>query len=328
MAHEIESMFFAGEVPWHKLGVKVHGAVTSEEAIRAAKLDWEVELEPLYTGESTLIKTHRAARRSTDGKILGVVGKGYTILQNRDAFEWFDPFVQAGEATYETAGSLRGGSRIWILAKLNRPDAVIVPQSDDRVVKYVLLANSHDSSLTCRGGYTPTRVVCANTLSAAINGKASQLFKLRHTARIVENLETVRETMNLADATFEATAEQYRRLAGAVVNNRKQLESYVRAVFNLDDVPAGEGTKGADDGKSRERLWPAVEKAFETGRGNDLPGVKNTWWAAYNAVTDYLSHDRGKDAAGRLDSQWLGASAQTNARALQYAYQYVTQAAA
>ena len=318
MTANVKTMMYVGATPWHGIGKSVDGAITSQDAIVAAGLDWRVDLEKLFCGDGEVADKHRAVRRDTDGKILGVVGKGWQPLQNAEAFAWFDPFVRSGEARYETAGALRDGARVWVLAKIDRPDAVIVPQSDDRVTKYVLLSNGHDGSLAVRVGFTPIRVVCSNTLAAAHGATASKLIRLRHTGDVVGALEQVREVMNVADAEFEASADQYRALARREING-KDLETYVKRVFEL-----GEPGKKADGQPRQSHTMNAVLDAFEHGAGNNLPGVAGTWWAAYNAVTDYLTHTRGTDAATRLDSQWYGNGATTNARALQYAFVQAT----
>jgi phage/plasmid-like protein (TIGR03299 family) len=317
MAHEVETMMFAGDVPWHGLGIRVESAIDSNDAIRKAGLDWTVSLERMFTCEGIQIDTHRAVRRETDGKVLGVVGNRYKPLDNAHAFAWFDPFVRAGMASYEAAGSLRGGARVFVLAKLNREDSVIVAKSDDRVQKFLLLSNGHDGSLAIRVGFTPVRVVCANTLAAAHGDHASKLIRIRHSGDVVGALDDIRTAVNTADAEFEATAEQYRTLARHNIN-AADLRKYVSSVFELDEPsPKADGTPRAS------RVMEAVTQAFDSGAGNDLPGVKGTWWAAYNAVTDYLSHTRGTDSESRLDSQWYGDSAAKNTRALQYAYQMV-----
>lgn len=316
MAHEIESMMYVGAQPWHKLGRKLDRAPTSVEAIRAAGLDWSVSLEPLYTADGFEIESHRAAQRDRDGRILGVVGAKYRPLQNAEAFAWFDPFVAAGEASYECAGSLREGARVWVLAKLARDPAEIVP--GDPVEKYVLLSNGHDGSLAVRVGFTPIRVVCANTLRLAHDDAASKLIRIKHTSGVAAALEDVRAVMDMADASFEATAEQYRALARHQVH-AGDLERYVSQVFELQPDR---------DGGRKSRVQTAVAEYFENGQGNTLPGVRGSWWAAYNAVTEYLTHGRGSDDATRLDSAWYGDGAARNGRALQFAYQHVTAAAA
>src|SRR5262249_27318291 len=147
-------------------------------SFKQAGLDWEVELFPLFTATGQQV-THKAVKRSTDGKVLGVVGPRWQPLQNKDAFNWFDPFLAAGQATLEAAGSLAGGTRVWVLAKLNRDPIVVVP--GDEVTKYLLLSNGHDGSLAVRCGFTPIRVVCNNTLQMAHNDRVgSQLIRFTH----------------------------------------------------------------------------------------------------------------------------------------------------
>lgn len=315
MSHEVESMFYVGEVPWHKLGVSVKNAPTIEEAIKLAGLDWKVGLKELITKEGGQDVPAQATFRESDGRILGVVGPTYKPLQNAEAFKFFEPFLASGQANLETAGSLRNGQRVWILAKINRPDSVIVPEADDRVAKYLLLSNSHDGTLAIRVGFTPIRVVCANTLAMSIGDKSgqTQLLKVHHKGNVVATLEKIREIINLADQRFESTAEQYRQLAKTPID-LATLEKYVKIVFatkHTEDKPESEETKS--------RVFPKIRELFENGRGNNLPGVKGTLWAAYNAVTEYIQYERGKDAANRLNETWYGQGMQLNKKALETA---------
>jgi hypothetical protein len=127
MPHEIESLAFAGATPWHGLGTPLYEADTNGLAagLRQAGLNWEVQTVPLVTADKQESVTHVAVRRSSDDRVLGVVGPRCVPVQNRDAFEWFQPFLDGGEAKLETAGALRRGSRIWVLAKLNRAPHVV-----------------------------------------------------------------------------------------------------------------------------------------------------------------------------------------------------------
>jgi phage/plasmid-like protein (TIGR03299 family) len=316
------SMFFRGETPWHKLGTKLSVAPTSAEAIKAAGLDWLVETMEMETMHGGLIiPNHKAVVRTSDCKVLGVVGKGYTPLQNKDAFGFFDAFVAAGEAAYETAGSLRGGARIWILAKLNRDPMVIM--GNDIVEKYVLLSNGHDGTLAVRTGFTGIRVVCANTMSQAHGSEASKLMRIRHTSKLTESLEAVREVMDMANANFEASADQYRALARKDIN-KEDLRKYVTKVFATKTAVAEAEADGSDP-KAPEKAVEAVERLFEEGRGSDLESAKGTWWGAYNACNEYLGYFRGRDEETRLNNMWYGESAKLNQKALQYAYQMVVQ---
>jgi len=323
MAHEIQekdTMFSVNEIPWHRLGTVLPIAPTIEEGIMVAKLNWEVgtkELAVVPELGGELIKTHVATYRKDDGAILGVVGKNYKVLQNREAFQFFQPFLDAKEASLETAGSLMNGRRVWILAAMNRPDSVIVSKSDDRIKKYILMSNSHDGTLAIRIGYTPVRVVCNNTLTMAIQNGGSQLLKVKHTGDIVKTLEEIREVINIADQSFESTAEQFRILASREIN-RKDLEKYVKIVFATPKQEE-EALITGEELTSGKRVMGRITELFEKGRGNDLPGVKGTMWAAYNSVTEYLQYERGTNESTRLDSLWFGTGAAMNKKALKTA---------
>jgi phage/plasmid-like protein (TIGR03299 family) len=197
MPHEIESMAYFGSTPWHGLGSPLEEAdlYDWEKAAVKAGLDWEVELAPLVTADTQARVDHRAVRRKTDGRILGIVGPRYAPLQNHDAFQWFQPFLDVREAQLHTAGSLRNGSRVWVLAKLNRDPLVI--SHGDEVEKFLLLSHCHDGRLAVRVGFTPVRVVCSNTLAMAHGSDASHLIRLRHTRDVRENVASIREVMDL-----------------------------------------------------------------------------------------------------------------------------------
>ena len=310
MPHEVESMAYVGELPWHGLGTALEEGDLYDwrKASAKAGLNWEAELVPLVTADTGAKVEHRAVRRKTDGRVLGVVGPRYAVLQNHDAFGWFEPFLEAKEAALHTAGSLRNGSRIWVLAKLNREPLVVA--AGDEVEKYLLLSHSHDGSLAVRVGFTPVRVVCQNTLSMAHGSDASKLIRLKHTKDVLENLANVREVMDLANQEFEATAEQYRRLARKSIN-QADLRRYVKKVFKVEDD---------DEASSRlKNLMEVIVGLAETGRGNNLPSIRGTYWSAYNGVSEWLTYNRGRSEDNRLNSLWFGDSASLNQRALEVA---------
>jgi phage/plasmid-like protein (TIGR03299 family) len=310
MPHEVESMAFAGATPWHGLGTPLteEDLYDWQKAAGKAGLDWGVELVPLVTADTQAPVAHKGVRRTSDGRVLGVVGPRYCVLQNRDAFKWFQPFLDAREAALHTAGSLRQGSRVWVLAKLNRDPLVVAP--GDEVEKFILLSHGHDGSLAVRVGFTPVRVVCANTLAMAHGSDASKLIRLKHTKDVLTNLANVREVMNLANQEFEATAEQFRLLARRSVN-QADLRKYVRRVLKVDDQEKV-ATRTANQVEQIVRLC-------EAGRGNDLPPIRGTFWAAYNGVTEWLGYERGRSQQSRLDSLWFGDSASVNRHALEVA---------
>jgi phage/plasmid-like protein (TIGR03299 family) len=314
MAHQLEMtngracMFYTGQTPWHGLGQQLPGRPTVREAITASGLDWDVELVPLVTGDSHDPAPARAVRRGTDRRLRGVVGPAYHALQNRDAFAFFQPFLDAGLAALHTGGGLCDGRKVWLLARIDRAPLVI--GAGDEIEKFVLLSNSHDGTTSVRVGFTPIRVVCANTLALAHADRAgSKLIRVRHTRRLADNLDALREVMDLADQEFTATAGQYRRLRDKGIN-QNDLARYVRQVFGIESRQL--------NGQQR-RIVESVFRLFEEGRGAELPGVRGTLWGAYNAVSEYLGYERGRGQDTRLASLWFGDSARTNQRALETA---------
>jgi len=309
MSHLVESMFYVGETPWHGLGTKIpeDKGINIREAIVVAGLDWQVELRRVVTvnpegSANTGILDHFAVCRTSDNAFLGIVGPDYTPLQNEQALEWFQPFLDANEATLETAGSLKGGRQVWALAKIR--DGKMDINQKDPVAHYILLSNSHDGSVAVRVGFTPIRVVCNNTLTMAHNSKASKLLRVRHTSNLQENLEMVRDTMKVARREFAATVEQYRKLQKRGID-AASLERYIRVVFSLPEDKGG------------RELIPNIIHLFENGRGHREAG--HNYWGAYNAVTEYLNYFRGKSQDNTLSSLWFGESTNVNRQALKVA---------
>jgi phage/plasmid-like protein (TIGR03299 family) len=339
MMDAVETMAYVGATPWHGKGK----AVTNEAAMYSAPLfmteadlDWEAEKRQLSRklvgtdGAETYIPANAwEVIRSSDGKVLAdMVGERYTILQNRDAFNWFQPWLDQREAALHTGGALFGGSRIWALAKLNRDPMEIA--AGDIVEKYVLLSHSHDGSLAVRVGFTPIRVVCWNTLSMAHSADASKLIRLKHSKNVKTNLENLREVMNLVNAEFEATAEQYRLLQRKSIN-QNDLRKYVKMVFEVeadDNViwPNGARTKEMKEvvSERQKNILESVIELCEAGKGNNLPSVRGTYWSAYNGVTEYLSYVNGRNEDNRLNSLWFGQNANFNKRALAAAVEMAT----
>ena len=307
MAHLVESMMYVGKEPWHGLGKRIPEGkkLTVYEAIIASGLDWEVELRHLFTddqnNEKLGILDKYAVCRQSDDSILGIVGPDYVPLQNRDAFKWFQPFLDSGNAALETAGSIKLGRQVWILARIRNGEMMV--GDADEIANYILLSNSHDGSIPVRVGFTPIRVVCNNTLCMAHESKASRLLRVRHTARLLDNLEYIREIMDLAEKEFYATVSQYRALMKRKID-RADIERYVRIVFSLPH-------------KGGRELIPNILHLFDHGRGSEMAG--NTYWGAYNAVTEYLNYFRGKTQDNTLSSLWYGDSSQVNKRALETA---------
>ena len=314
MAHGVEKMFAVRKAPWHKLGVLLDSPPTIEEGIRIAGLDWKVERRPMkyiaLDGSMQDASTRAVVRRDTGAK-LGEVGPAWTPLQNDKAFSFFQPFLDAHEAALECAGSLFGGEKVFVLAKIGGTDEIV---KGDAVERYILLSNSHSGGAVF-AGFTPTRVVCNNTLQMAVGNKAGALLKLRHVQSIEDALDVVQKTMVLANSRFEATAAQYRALAKVACSDSR-LAELVQVVFKPQKETEPEAEEQSEDKDTCSRVLPSVEMLFSDGAGSEIPGVRGTLWGAYNAITEYLTHERGRSAERRLANLWFGQGATLNHRAL------------
>ena len=164
MPANVETMFYVREKPWHGLGTEVQEAPTSADALIYAGLDWEVVQKNVYTENGSLIPGYRVNLRSTDNAALGIVSDRYKVVQNEDAFQFTDDLLGAG-VTYETAGALQGGRKVWMLARM--PHRYII--AGDEIAPYLVVMNSHDGSSGIKVAMTPIRVVCQNTLNLALD---------------------------------------------------------------------------------------------------------------------------------------------------------------
>ena len=191
MPANVETMFSVRETPWHGLGRIIMDAPASREALELAGLDWQVESRNIYSGTGSMIPGYRANVRSTDDAVLGVVSDRYRIVQNEEAFQFTDDLLGEG-VTYETAGSLQGGKKVWMLARLPRKYLI----AGDQVVPYLVIFNSHDGSSGVKVAMTPIRVVCQNTLNLALN-TAKRSWTARHTENVLLRVQDARETLQL-----------------------------------------------------------------------------------------------------------------------------------
>jgi len=337
MSAELESMFWLQDdgAPWHKLGTSIDGPVKSgEEAIKLAGLDWTVSTQQLFywgVDTNTVINTEAeeedqihlkvllpsnnfAVVRDSDNNHLGTVGPGWSPVQNVNAFSFMDKAVGEGEIEYRTAGSLKGGKVVWILASL--PGYMKIG-ADDHVAKFLLLSNSHDGSMALRINITPIRVVCWNTLSGAISaaeqaedaGKTA-ITRFWHTRGVHARLNDFSQELAKVRHIYDQTQEAYNYLAGKPVST-EDVETYISTLFPL-----------AEDSERPTRtlnIREAVVKEFEGGYGSELKAARGTRWGLYNAVAAYTDHTRGRNADNRLYSAWFGASINLKEQALDLA---------
>jgi phage/plasmid-like protein (TIGR03299 family) len=313
-------MAFVGELPWHRLGKMVPPDVASAEMLRAANLDWTVSKVPA-TGARVKKKKHgpivydryfvtRAAiDKETIDPVLGIVSQRYELLQNREAFAFFDPFLTAGQARYETAGALGNGERVWVQVRVGRPIEVA---EGDVVDKFLLLANSHNGNGAVSLRFTPVRVVCQNTLNLATKGR-DHVVNIRHSKRVRDRLadQQVEFLLRLVGETFEHAAEQFSTLAKAK-SNAQRRERFLTRLF-----PPTSSQKEQGD---IPKWWDAVDTILADEKVTP-PRSRETMWGLYNAVAraeDYRETTEASSEA-RLSRVWFGRGADLKIRALEYA---------
>ena len=237
---------------------------------------------------------------------------GFNLLLTQvEALKWFQPVVDSGLATFETAGVLKNGRVIFAMCKINAENNEVT--KGDAINRYIMLSTSFDGTQSTRAGFTNIRVVCANTLAQAKESAESKLLRIRHHRGQTKVLDEVRNIMVLANNEFQATMEQYRFLAKSKIVNHKDLVQYVIKVL---DIELDENNEMPT--RSKNRVKEVTDLAY-IGVGSDL--ASGTWWSAYNAVTEFLSHKAGRNPDNRYTSLWFGQNANMNKRALDLATQ-------
>ena len=319
MAHEVEmidgvaQMAYAGDVPWHGLGVEVSNDLTPEQMMRKAGLDWSVEKvnsfievdgERIPTGQQSLV-------RSSDNKILTNVGGDWNPVQNSEAFEFFSEYVLAGDMEMNTAGSLKGGSNVFALAKVKDSFTIL---GEDQVDSYLLFSNPHQYGKAIDVRFTPIRVVCKNTLTFSLNSASKNFVKLNH--RSVFDADQVKETLGIAHDKFS----QYKEMAEFLSTRRFTAESLVQ--FYNDVFPY---THKESEVKTIKDLSKTARDAYEVLETQ--PGAnfgEGTWWQALNSVTYLTDHKLGRNADTRMQSAWFGVNQSRKIKAANKAVEYAT----
>jgi len=275
MAANVETMFYVREKPWHGLGVRVEKALTSAEALETAGLDWTIESKPVLTENGDIIPGYKANTRSSDNKVMGIVSSKYTIVQNAEAFEFTDALIGEG-ITYETAGSLHGGKKIWLLGKM--PERYIL---GDKFEPYICFTNTHDGTGAVRACMTPIRVVCNNTLNMALK-EAKRAWSTPHRGNVQSRLEEARQTLELADQYLIKLDEEADRLA----NEKLDMEQAKQVLDKMYEVP--------EDATERQKKTAAdaKEQIIVCMMRPDVAQFLGTKWGFINAVSDFAGHGK------------------------------------
>lgn len=277
MSAEVETMFYTRVAPWHSLGTCVENAPGSQEALKVAGLDWKVVQKPIFTEEGQLVGGFKANIRDRDNQILGVVTDRYKVVQNEEAFAFTDQLLGEG-ITYETAGSLQGGRRTWILAKL--PQRYII--SGDEITPYLVFMNSHDGTGAIKAAMTPIRVVCQNTLNLALSN-AKRSWSANHVGNINGKLDDARYTLLYADKYMAELGRSIDRLNQIRLSDQKVYE-YINALFPLAD--------NATEQQKKNLLRMKEDVKARYFEAPDLKHIGKNGYRFVNAVSDFATHSK------------------------------------
>lgn len=304
MAHELENMFYHGELPWHRLGREMDRRLRWDEALDAGGLAWEVDLRRV------LVPTHpptpgyvtapgfKAITRKTDDAVFGVVSRKYQPIQNAEAFRIFEG-VFGTAAVLETAGSLKGGREVWGLARF--PEPVSVAGDDHH--RFLLVTTTHDGSGCLQAFPTSVRVVCANTLGMATDARGRAGISIRHTGSITDKVEAAAQALSRTLDSFRDHEQKLEHLADKPISSQTVLD------LLADWFPGDSG--------QAENARAKVVYLAQYGKGNQR--FRGTAYGLLQGVTDFVDHakiQKGHDGDRRFDHAVLGVGARLKQQAM------------
>ena len=322
MAHEVEiingqaQMAYAGDVPWHGLGVQVSNDLTPVQMMQKAGLDWTVEKQKIVTASGVPVGQKQALVRTSDNTVLDVVGTDWNPVQNQEAFSFFAEYIAAGDMEMHTAGSLKNGQMVWALAKIKESFDIF---GEDTVESYLLFSNPHQYGKSIDVRFTPIRVVCNNTLTLSLSQQAQRAVKVGH--RTEFDAEQVKETLGLAHEKFE----KYKEMAQFLGSRKFTAESLIQYYNEVFPNTSRKTEKAPVN--TVEDLSRAARQCYEVL--DTQPGAEygaGTWWQAFNSVTYHTDHVQGRNAENRLHSQWFGGNQLRKVKAAEKAVEYANAA--
>ena len=312
MAHQVETMAYAGEVPWHGLGTNVPADLGPIQMMQKAGCDWTVSKQQMYVLDGIPVTGKKALIRDSDNSVLDIVGDDWNPVQNDEAFEFFHEYCMAGDMEMHTAGSLDNGRNVWVLAKVKESFSIL---GDDQVDSYLLFSNPHKYGKAIDVRFTPIRVVCNNTLTMSLNADSKNQVKLNH--RTAFDADNVKQTLGIAHDKFS----KYKAVAEFLSSKRYTKESLIN-YYNEVFPHTYAGSKG----KTVESFDDLTKNAKAAhGVLHTQPGAtkgEGSFWQAFNSVTYMTDHIMGRSAESRLNSAWFGQNQTRKVKALQKAVEF------
>lgn len=269
---------------WHGLGiVRPDGQpATAEQVVVDVRCNYPVETGLIYRADGTIVPRHREVYRADTNEHFGVVGKDWTPLQNTEAFEFFDRIVGQGDAIYTSAGVLGAGERFFLQAKL--PEHMKV--ADDVIDMFLLFTNTHDGSAAVDVRFTPVRVVCENTLNAAMRTKtaAKHIYRIRHTKNVRERFMLADQILSISNKYQMEMNDIFNRMVATKMDREQTTAAFLKTIH--PNVKPGIDLK--DFHAKTQRIISDMEAA---GRSDvSMQQYEGTAWHAFNAVTYYVDH--------------------------------------
>ena len=275
MSALVETMFSVRETPWHGLGEIISEAPTSADALHIAGLDWRVDMKPIQVCGGKKIEGYYANVRGKDGAVLGVVGSKYRVMQNVDAFAFTDGLI-GEDVHYETAGSLNGGKRVWMLAKM--PETSI---GGDEVEPYLCFTNTHDGSGSIKVCMTPIRVVCNNTLNAALSS-AKRSWSTMHTTNVNQRMDAAKEALGLATQYMVELAD-YAEAAIKTKITDAEVAYILKDIFKVNPTAKNKELQEVRAKENKEAFYVCYAAP-------DIAKFQGTAWGVINAMSDLVGH--------------------------------------
>ena len=318
MAHLVEEMAYVGRTPWHGLGNQLSPKQPLEIWTQQAGLDWRIKETPVRfitgdnhrIGEILAYDDQKVLYRSDTKAPLSVVSQRYQVVQPQDILEFYRDLTDVSGFELETAGSLKGGRKIWALARTGQQGTL---KGNDQTNAYVLLATACDGTMATTAQFTSVRVVCNNTLAVALNGHAHAV-KVSH--RSVFDAEVVKQQLGISVSAWDEFMYRMKTLSERRVTG-KEAQQFLATLFTPMHGPAA--------GKPQERTIAKVQQMYDGGgMGADLASSKGTAYGLLNAATEFVDHQkRARSNDHRLDSAWFGHGAALKQQALEQALSLV-----
>lgn len=339
MAHLVDSMAFVGKTPWHGLGNQLQPKQPIEVWMQQAGMDWSIESSPVHFmvgGDTPQLKDsrwqqsldlavpfddHKVLFRSDTREPLSVVSQRYHVVQPREILEFYRDLTEKSDFELETAGVLKGGRKLWALARTGQSAAI---KGKDVTNGYVLLATACDGTLATTAQFTSIRVVCNNTLAIAFNEAERRsnskqppgIVKVPHNTKF--DAAAVKQQLGISVSTWDEYIYRLNLLSDRKVKPT-EVDQFLWRVFN-------HGNTATNKSHFNERAINKTKSLFEGhGRGAMLSSARGTAFGLLNSVTEFIDHERkAKSNDHRLDSAWFGTGAAIKQRALDLAVQMVS----